>query len=60
LAIKAGLSFRTVQTSEAKGAPNLKSLIAMLRALGELQLLSSFMKEETLSPKELYKNRIKS
>jgi transcriptional regulator with XRE-family HTH domain len=59
LALKAGLSFRTVQVAEAGGSPNLKSLIAMLRALGELYLLDSLMKEETLSPKERFKKGLK-
>jgi transcriptional regulator with XRE-family HTH domain len=54
LAQKSGLSFRTIQTMEAGVAPNLKSLIAILRALGELHRLDTFLEEESISPKKIH------
>lgn len=55
LAQKAGISFRTIQTIEAGNNLNLLSLIAILRALGELRLLDAFLQEEHLSPKSIHK-----
>ncbi len=55
LAQKAGISFRTVQTIEAGNNLSLLSLIAILRALGELRLLNSFLQEEPVSPKSIHK-----
>lgn len=57
LAERSGLSFRTIQTMEAGVAPNLKSLIAVLRALGELHLLDSFFQEELISPKKIHQEK---
>lgn len=58
LAQRAGLSYRTIQEMESGAAPNLKTLIAILRALGELQLLDAFLQEEMISPKQIHQEKI--
>lgn len=54
LAEKAGISFRTIQKIEAGGNSTMLNFIAVLRALGELKLLDSFLAEEILSPKAIH------
>lgn len=54
LAEKAGLSYRTIQTIESGCNLNLLTLIAMLRALGEIKMLNSFLTEEVISPKLIH------
>lgn len=54
LAEKAGISYRTIQTIEAGNNLNLLTLIAILRALGEIKMLNSFLTEEVISPKIIH------
>lgn len=54
LAGKAGVSFRTIQKLEAGGNSTMLNFIAILRALGELELLNSFLTMETPSPKSIH------
>jgi transcriptional regulator with XRE-family HTH domain len=54
LAEKAGLSFRTIQKLEAGGNVTMLNFVAILRALGELELLNTFLAEETPSPKSIH------
>lgn len=57
LAEKAGLSYRTIQTIESGSNLNLLTLIAMLRALGEIKMLNSFLTEEAVSPKSIHQTK---
>lgn len=59
LAEKAGLSYRTIQTMESGTSPNLTSFIAILRALGELNQLDSFLNKEIISPKLIHQKKNK-
>lgn len=56
LAAKAGVSFRTIQTLENGGNCTMLNFIAIIRSLGEMNLLSPMMKEDTneASPKEIF------
>ena len=54
LAEKAGVSFRTIQKLEAGGNSTMLNFIAILRALGELGLLDSFLEEDIISPKSIH------
>ena len=54
LARRSGLSYRTIQTMESGVSPNLRSLVAILRTLGELHLLDAFLREDLISPKKIF------
>lgn len=57
LAEKAGLSYRTIQTIESGCNLNLLTLVATLRALGEIKMLNLFLMEEAVSPKTLHQTK---
>jgi len=55
LALKAGVSRRTLQNLEAGHSCSLTFLIKILRALGNLNALDTFLPEPGLSPVQLAK-----
>jgi len=54
LARKSNLSLITIKKFEAANPPSLKTVIAILRALGELQLLAELMSPLEESAKEIH------
>ena len=55
LAAKAGLSRRTIVGTEAGRGPTLETVISMLRALGLLNHLETFLPQVEISPVQLAK-----
>jgi transcriptional regulator with XRE-family HTH domain len=60
LAVKAGVSFRTVQKLEGDGNVTMLNFMAIVRALGAIGLWDSFIKEEAPSPREIHLKKKRS
>lgn len=60
LAERSNLALKTISKFEAGEAPSFKTVLSILRALGEVHRVSSLFIENLESPKELfYKNKNK-
>jgi len=55
LATRAGLSQRTVRNFENGGALNVRSLMKLMRAIGELARMEALIPETLSSPREIFR-----